>query len=434
MDEKLEKFASNKNITIVLSVLILIIPSFMLPYDYTIFKTIAMARAIITIIAGLILSFMLIIRHKELRFDKIDVVLFIFYVLGWISTFLAVNIKVAFIGDVARYDGIIMLTMYFIIYYCSKNFYIYFKGILSALILMATLLCSIVILQSFKLLPLGNHFVIPYNSAQPAATLMNSNIFGSYITLFLPIILCLYLLKGEKKYLVFSIIAFSATFCCMVRSAWIAFAFDALIVFIYLIYKKNTLLWQRALILFIGFIISLSSIIIIKSITGSLPNKLNTIVSETKSIANTEIKDSMGSGRILLWKMAVQGIIDHPLTGYGPSNYLHGTVNEQKENVKKYYDSHHKIENKAHNEYLELAVTLGIPALIMYLIALFLILNVHLRNIFKNKFSLIVILSIGGYLVQAIFSISVISVAPIFWFILGICGNKKFIDKAEKEL
>ena len=152
MNEKLEKICSNKNMTVILSILLLLAPSFMLPYDYTSFATIAMSRACILIIAGTLLGFMLIIRYKELHFDKIDIILFIMYTWGWISTFFSVNPQVSIIGIYSRFDGMIMMTIYFIIYYCSKNFYIYFKGILTAILTMATLLCSIVILQSFNCL------------------------------------------------------------------------------------------------------------------------------------------------------------------------------------------------------------------------------------------------------------------------------------------
>ena len=138
-------------------------------------------------------------------------------------------------------------------------------------------------------------------------------------------------------------------------------------------------------------------------------------------------------GRILLWRMALNGIISHPLLGYGPSNYFYGTYAEQLDLVSKYYKKSDRVENKAHNEYLEIAVTMGIPALLIYLLAVFLIMKKDLSNIFKNKISFILVLSIGAYLIQAFFSISVIHVAPIFWFILGISNNEKFKNNITKD-
>lgn len=88
---------------------------------------------------------------------------------------------------------------------------------------------------------------------------------------------------------------------------------------------------------------------------------------------------------------------------------------------------HKGIPDKAHNEYLQIAVTLGIPALILYVAFLIMGILPNLKNIFKQKSIFIVLSVIGSYLVQAFFNISTIGIAPMFWFALGIIDNKKII-------
>ena len=81
--------------------------------------------------------------------------------------------------------------------------------------------------------------------------------------------------------------------------------------------------------------------------------------------------------------------------------------------------------DKAHNEYLQIAITIGTPALLVYLLLLF---KVYRRAVqalkVANKQQKLIIFTllavITGYLVQAIFNISVVSVAPILWMLLGI--------------
>ena len=81
--------------------------------------------------------------------------------------------------------------------------------------------------------------------------------------------------------------------------------------------------------------------------------------------------------------------------------------------------------DKAHNEYLQIAVTIGIPALLVYLLLLFSVYRKAFQALNEatkqQKYILFTLLAvITGYLVQANFNISVVSVAPILWMFLGI--------------
>ena len=79
--------------------------------------------------------------------------------------------------------------------------------------------------------------------------------------------------------------------------------------------------------------------------------------------------------------------------------------------------------DKAHNEYLHIAVTTGIPSLIVYCLFITQILWQSLPKVRKNCLYLPYIASVLGYLCQAFFNISVVSVAYIFWVFLGfICS------------
>lgn len=95
--------------------------------------------------------------------------------------------------------------------------------------------------------------------------------------------------------------------------------------------------------------------------------------------------------------------------------------------------AHNGIPDKAHNEYLQIAVTLGIPALIAYLIFLGMIIIPNLKYIFKQKYIFILLSIIGSYLVQAFFNISTIGIAPIFWLCLGIIDNKNILRIGGKD-
>ena len=77
------------------------------------------------------------------------------------------------------------------------------------------------------------------------------------------------------------------------------------------------------------------------------------------------------------------------------------------------------IADKAHNEYLHLAVTSGIPSLIAYVAFLIKTAVVNFNQLDKPVM-FILACAIFGYCVQAFFNISVVSVAYIFWVYLGL--------------
>ena len=114
--------------------------------------------------------------------------------------------------------------------------------------------------------------------------------------------------------------------------------------------------------------------------------------------------------------------------GVGPDNLKNGIVKNVTDESFEFIKAHNGIPDKAHNEYLQIAVTLGIPALIAYLIFLGMIIIPNLKYIFKQKYIFILLSIIGSYLVQAFFNISTIGIAPLFWLTLGIIDNKKIIE------
>ena len=88
-----------------------------------------------------------------------------------------------------------------------------------------------------------------------------------------------------------------------------------------------------------------------------------------------------------------------------------------------YYKVKKQTVDRAHNEYLHIAAVTGIPALICYLLMLFLITINNIKFIFKDKIQTALLFGVLGYLIQAFFNISVVSVAPIFWILLGLLAK-----------
>ena len=123
--------------------------------------------------------------------------------------------------------------------------------------------------------------------------------------------------------------------------------------------------------------------------------------------------------------MTLKAIAVHPLLGSGPDTLAYSLLYNVTEDAIEFIEVTNTYADKAHNEYLQIAATMGIPALIVYLAFLAQILANN-KNMFKDNSKFILMIPIIAYLVQAFFNISTIGVAPIFWLLLGLIQNREF--------
>lgn len=148
------------------------------------------------------------------------------------------------------------------------------------------------------------------------------------------------------------------------------------------------------------------------------------------SSAEEEEIDRVGSNRIFIYKNSLPLLLENPILGAGPDNFAE-VFPQQK--YREFAGSKNQIVDKAHSEYLQLGVTAGIPALIIYLALIAYILyqlrpkavqkiELEQKEGLKEFIKLTLFFSILAYALQAVLNISVVTVAPVFWTILGFAG------------
>jgi putative inorganic carbon (HCO3(-)) transporter len=120
------------------------------------------------------------------------------------------------------------------------------------------------------------------------------------------------------------------------------------------------------------------------------------------------------------WGAAVNMIKNFPLFGVGPDSFA------AYQNLKvQTYDS-------AYNEYLFTAATRGILSALIY-IALLITAVIRLMKNIKNKYAPVLLAVISAYVIQAFFNTSAVTVAPLFWLILGFSFSKLISAETKKE-
>lgn len=127
---------------------------------------------------------------------------------------------------------------------------------------------------------------------------------------------------------------------------------------------------------------------------------------------NVEEAGSAGSGRVLLWMTALEMIPERPLFGYGPEML---------------YGEYARITgfDRPHNEYIQHAVFLGIPALIMYLAALITMFIHQWKHLPKLQESTIIAAgAVVAYLFSALFGNTMFYTTPYFFMLLGFAAGR----------
>lgn len=403
-----------KAITIIITIMVLVVPIAILPTETNPLKFVTL------ISGGAVLLLLFLFNYKSIKIDKKDVLILIFAMLIFISTMLSSDIHASIIGSTKRYEGMLSLFSYIIIYLCTKRFFKYKnnKTLLIILYILYISVCMLGIAQYYIKLP-----EIKLFSKGVTGTFGNTNFMGNFLSIGIPVFSMIYILKNKKLSLLTSLIVFFGIAACGARSSWVAFATFFIILLAYLIKTKNKEYIKRAGILLICFALIFAYLFTAKN--SFTKSKVNAVKSDITVAATQGVTNKMGSNRIQIWRITVELIKKYPIFGVGTDNLRKGIMDNLTDESIDFITRTKQQIDKAHNEYLQYAVTLGIPALLVYIAFILLILKDNIKEIEANNTKLILYLIVVSYLVQAFFNISTIGIAPLFWFALGLLDIKE---------
>ena len=407
-----------KIINIVMIIMIIALPMAIIPG-----KTYNIPKIYILLIGSGILAVLTCFEYKKIVLDKKNILLLVFAILALLSTICSENIKTAILGNYNRYEGLLSIYSYLVLYFCSKYLLNYKKTTLLKILYAVYIpICLLGIAQyyikpeSYKLYPIFNK--------NACGTFGNTNFMSSFVSMGLPIFVTTYILNNSKISLLTSSIVFFCLVACMARSGWVASILFFAILIIYLMKNRKKEYFKRAFIILMIFVAIFLMLYFQKQ--SVVKNKIRVVKNDVLKITQNRAQNEIGSGRLQIWKVTLELMQKYPILGVGPDNMEQGIMNNLTPTSIDYIVKTKTKIDKAHNEYLQIGATIGIPALIVYLTFLALTIIPKLKLAFKDKDLFIVINTIIVYLVQAFFNISTIGIAPLLWIALGIIDNKNF--------
>ena len=398
---------------------VLIVPFIYLPiksiYDFFYFPK------YITLVLITFSLLILIIRkpayiNEFIKFDIINKFLLSYFILITISLFFSLDPELSIQGRTLRYDGYSTQMMYIILFLFARTIKCIDNKFIHVVCISSAILATYGILQYFGFDPFIRDLTrMHWTSA--FSTFGNQNFFGAYLVLQIPFSLYTILINKKKwAYITYSL-TLLALLMTMTRSAWIGFLILFIILFFYLI-RKNSQYKSILLVTFIvlvGFNLLNNNQLFDRFMT--LINDMS-ILNKTPYLKSPEVIEQLGSYRIFIWIRVLEMIKMRPFFGFGIENLALVFEKYYFSDIIKLYGSYAVID-KAHNDYLHIAVSSGIPSLIAYLTFLVTVLYLAMKR-FKQEINIIIFASILGYITCLFFNISVISVAYIFWIYLGL--------------
>ena len=388
LKSKTEKYDLNNIIVLFMLAIypLIVIPG---PLDY--FRG---PRYLILIIIFLLSIYGLV--NKNINFKKpYFYFLGLFFLFALISTFLAQDVTVAWIGSPKWYTGvstyIFCVTLFVLALHVHRPFN-YFIPMAAT----ASVVSLIAILQHIGI------DIIPHELSREGlasfGTMGHPNWLGVYTVLVLPAAVYHFLESKHYLWLLSSCLIYAALLTTMTRGAWIAFFIAFLVISIYFHKKPNTRRYY--LILIVAF--AVATLLMLPVDDWALLNRVSTVQDQIES--SVQLEDRGGSRRIFIWKGALGAIQDNFYFGLGADNFSEAEV------LKHPGMPFHK----THNIYLELFVTMGAFAFLSYTAFLLYIFIFNLKN------SFLYFIVIFTYLVNGLFNHDIIEVFPLFWIVLGL--------------
>ena len=408
MKEKLISSRINNALWVIVTLIpLIIIPIKGIPDIFNV------AKAPVLVLGTLFIAYHLI-QLKEIHLEQEAKPLIIYLALSLFASIMAYKPLLALSGvsmTAGRFEGFISIFFYAILFYAAKyHMRLNFKNTLF-FIVVQSIIAAYAIMQFFMFDPLVEFLNYTRGSY---ATIGNQNFLASWALILLVIASGFYLKFRKYRYLIFPALFFGALLASNTRGCWLALMVISLASLYFLRFSNLRASYFKLLASFLIVFFTMNFFS-----ESKIQHRTKTIKSEL-DINN----EWAGSGRALIWKMSFDIVEAHPFLGAGPENLKEALKQTKNKRAIEYGVLTGHTVDKAHNDFLHIAAVSGTPALLFYIFFIFSLLVKQRKNIFNCSVQSTIALTVFAYLIQSLFNISVIAVAPLFWVLLGLLANK----------
>lgn len=427
LDPALVRFVRGVAIAVVVVVPLAVVPWGRLAYTYI--KSLLTVTLAAAGILGWIGAY-LVGRRPRWQGTLPELALWAFLLAALLSMLVSVDIQTSLMGGLGRDEGLLTVSAYAALYFLGVHFFGSARGF-SALIVPAAVAAAVAIgygaLQAVLPPQFAAEAIIKewygrIGIPRIGSTLGGPIVFGGYVAFFLPVLCALALLRPNRFRVLWIGVAFVAVLdlaLTLTRAAWgaAAIAMGSFVVAI------GPEMRETRKVVMGGLTAAIAMSALLLTIVVSTPAQIGSRVTTAVDAAGTS---SLGQ-HLYIWKHVGELIRARPLLGWGLEN-LGAVFPYDRASLIPLFGSRPVSVDRAHNDLLQVAVSVGVPGALAYACfwALVVVAGVRLyrRQTHSSRLWAAAALSgLMGYLVQAQFSFSAVAFTPLAWLFAGaICG------------
>lgn len=364
-------------------------------------------------------------RSPRWRFTAPEFPLWAFVFMLLLSTSMTVNARSTFFGAPGRDEGLIAILGYAALFLAGAHFLGSkqgFRSLAHVIAGTALLVTAYGILQAWTPPHFWAEAVIGrhYSSLgyfRVFSTLGSPVVYGTYLGLISPVLLA-FSLSSRTAVAAFWVVGaglgLASVVLTMTRAAWIGSAAGVLVFLLALRTRGLMQSWYRlALVLVVAVVLAIGTV-------GRLttPEQL-----QQRALSSFDLKSGSTAQHLYLWRKTTQPIAERPMFGWGLETLSRVFPYKHEELAVLFGPTPANID-KAHNDLLQMAVSIGIPGALAYMAFWFLVLwsGVRLLRRVTGEDRLLASAFVAGlaaYLIQVQFSFSTVAVAPLVWLLAG---------------
>jgi len=425
---------SGRIISISLCILLCGVPLIVNPFAYDFYyqPKISSVYALIGIIAAAAVALRMLSGQRfAFRWTPLTVPLCAYAGSAVLSTLFSIAPRLSLLGDAWRLESVITLLAY-------VGLVFIFSGLVSSArqaeqLLSGLLACAGLValygLAQYAGYNLTEHFDPLLRHNRINSTIGNTNFLGKFLVLVCPLFLagCLAAAGAARQVLLgCGLVACLCTiFLTFTRASWLGLL-CAGIIFLSTAGGLQLRAKRKAIgaLIIIALLFCLGLVLYGAARKGNLPGQRIFTVKE-RLLATWDLRHGPGSAtRLFVWQKVVKLILQRPVVGYGPDTHVIPMSSFNQEYIRRFHDR--VIIDRAHNNYLDIAVAQGLIGLGAYLaiIVTFLIwLRKRIAAELPGGRRLLlcgIFAGFCGYLINDFFIFSVVSVSPTFWSLMGL--------------
>ena len=355
-----------------------------------------------------LLALMVLVKERLFIYNPCLIPLSLFTLWAFLSSLFSPYPREAWLGAPGYLSGFFSYLFFIVLFLLSYSTASRFPGKIDGLIniwLFSASITAILGLLEYLGLDILASFCsgnLILSKGASSSTIQNSNDLGTYMAMAFPFAVLRFMQKASCRTVPLLALIYGCLLTTLCRSAWLGAVAGFLLILLFYPAKKNILLLVGVILIVTAALMPVNDFRLLKQMGTFAEDAELTMAGDPEG----------GSARMLLWQEGIKALPQSVLLGSGPDTFYQ--VSPEKFAAR--YGEGGRPAHKAHNIFLEIAVTMGIPALLFYLWFLgAVMMNTDRRNPLLFTFFVMVVI----YLVRGFFLVDVITVYPIFWVLLG---------------